>query len=490
MYLKNDKYKFAIKDDLSSFYYYKSHINRKIESFKEKNQSPKKEIKLRNNSTKNKKIINDNFSLQHILLCLSICNKKCKLEEYKYRKIPTPIEGLNCDKIDDFLFASQRLTNKVINKYNLLNKLKELNVGLIVNTELKGEHPLCGDPYYDGLDISGYSYSISLLEKSGIDVLLCGWNDLSIPDSFNHVIKIIKKMYYYINVLNKKIIVHCHAGFGRTATVLACYYIFTKKVSAEKARKLIRKGGRSRCLGSNVQFSYCREFAKYMEIIRENFFNKNKKSVTIFKINEKMLNVGEYKFKYFVEDKYIEYVPIFLLYIFDRIIEIKGNNTIDGNNIYNLILNYNNLSKEEEIKAENIIKEINNYNWGEITKCDNIKLLGYLLFKWMNDSINFVLNPDDIKHINENNYIESFTSFKESTKTIIECVSNFLFLIKAKKDSKNDEKLKQFLEKFLYSLLGYIPEENKNAQDKEKYFILLNNLIEFIIKNKFEKKKK
>jgi hypothetical protein len=174
MYLKNDKYKFTIKDDSFSYYYYKSHIKRKIESFKEKNPSPKKEIKLRNNSTKNKKIINDNFSLQHILLCLSICNKICKYEKFQYRKIPTPIEGLNCDKIDDFLFASQRLSNKVINKYNLLNKLKELNVGLIVNTEKKGEHPACGDSYYDGLDISGFSYSISLLEKNGINVLLCG----------------------------------------------------------------------------------------------------------------------------------------------------------------------------------------------------------------------------------------------------------------------------------------------------------------------------
>ena len=106
-------------------------------------------------------------------------------------------------------------------------------------------------------------------------------------------------MYYYINVLNKKIIVHCHAGYGRTAIVLSCYNIFINKVTANKARKMIRKGERKYCLGSHIQFNYCKEFAKYMEIISANFFEKNKKDITIFKINEKMLNVGKYKFKYY-----------------------------------------------------------------------------------------------------------------------------------------------------------------------------------------------
>lgn len=315
MSIKNDKYKFPSKDDFNSFYHYKSHFERKIESYEQKNPTKKEEVKLRSRTTNNKKISNDNFSLRHNLLCLSICAKKCNIEDHKCRRIPTPIEGLNCDKIDDFLFASQRLTNKVINQFDLINKLKELNVGLIVNCEEKGEHPFCGDPYYDGLDESGFAYSTSILEKNGINVLLCGWNDLGIPDSYNHLVKIVKKMYYYINVLNKKIIVHCHAGFGRTAIVLACYYIFTKKVNAEKARKLIRKGGRSRCLGSHIQFKYCREFAKYMETNRENFFEKNKKDITIFKISEKMLDVGNYKFVYFGEDNYIKYIPVFLLYI-------------------------------------------------------------------------------------------------------------------------------------------------------------------------------
>ena len=463
MSLKEDQYTFPSRDDFFAYYYYISHINRKIELYKKKNPSTNdtnEEIKLRNRSTNNKKISNNNFPLDHILLCQSLCKKNCRLENYKYRKVPTPIEGLNCDQIDDYLFASQRLTNRVINEFNLINKLKELNIGLIVNCEQKGEHPLCGDTYKDKLDICGFAYSISLLEKNGINVLLCGWEDLKIPESFNHLIKIVKKMYYYINKLNKKIIVHCHAGFGRTAIVLACYNIFTKKISAEKARELIRKGGRKYCLGSPIQFNYCKEFAKYLEISRANFYEKNKKDIIIFKINEKMLDIGEYKFKYFSENKYIKYVPIFLLYIFDRIIQIKNENKINETHVYNSILNYKDISKEEKIKIKKIINEINNYNWEEINKCDNLKLLGYLLFKWMNHSIKYILNPNNFRTINENNYSSNFNNYTESTKTIIDCISKFLCLIKDNISSENNSKFEEFLEKISSAALGYISKIN------------------------------
>lgn len=479
MSFQKNKYSFPSKDDFSSFYYYKSHINRKIESNKEKNPSPKKEIKLRNRSTFNKKVPNENFSLSHTLLCLSICSKKCIMEHNKYRKLPSAIDGLNCDQIDEYLFASQRLSNKVIKDYDLINKLKELNIGLIVNCEVKGEHPLCGDPYYEGLDPCGFSYSTPLLEKNGIEVLLCGWNDLLTPNSFQHLIKIIKKMYYYINTLKKKIIVHCHAGFGRTAIVLASYYIFTQKVGAAKARKLIRKGERKYCLGSHIQFNFVKEFAQFLEIIRMNFMEKNKKDLTIFKINEKMLDIGEYKFKYFIEKKYVEYVPIFLLYIFERIIQIKNENNDGESKIYNYILNDDINTKEENKKVKKLIQEINNHNFDEIKKCDDLKILGYLLLKWLNHSINFVINPNILSNIDIKNYS---SNLDESTKTIIDCISKFISLILDNKN-ENNELLKDFLIRFSPLLFGYSSEDIKNNKEKNNVVDKLNQLILYILKN-------
>ena len=146
------------------------------------------------------------------------------------------------------------------------------------------------------------------------------------------MIKIVKEMYYYIHTLNKKVIVHGHAGMGRTGITLACYKIFEKKIDAEKARKEISVGDRKSCLKLRKQFAYCQEFEKFLEISRQNFFEKNKKDITIFKINEKMLDVGNYKFFYFNDKNYIEYVPIFLLYIFDKIIKIKTEKKYDAKN--------------------------------------------------------------------------------------------------------------------------------------------------------------
>ena len=478
MIFNGEKHSFPSKDDFFAFYYFLSYIKRKIEFNKEKNPSIKEEVKLRNHSVKNKIIKNNNFLLNHNILCLSICGKTCKMENHKFRRIPTPIEGLNCDQIDDFLFASQRLTNRTINQFNLIKRMKELNIGLIVNCELKGEHPFCGDPYYDGLDASGFAYSIPLLEKSGIDVLLCGWNDLTIPDTFNHVIKIVKKIYYYINKLNKKVLVHCHAGFGRTAIVLACYYIFSKTVKAEKARKLIRKGGRKRCLGSQLQFNYCREFEKYLEISRANFYD-NKKDLTILKINEKFLKVSEYKLKYFGDDNFIEYVPIFLLYIFDRIIQIINNNKIDEDSINNLY-NYN-INKEEEVKAQNIINEINKYNFEEINICENIKILGYLLFKWLNNSVKYVIDKKVILNINETNYSSEYENMKDSDKSIFKCIGKFLGFFNQNESLKNSEKLKEFFNQLFSSLIG-TSKENENSQEKKKTVEKLNNYFQFIIK--------
>ena len=111
MLSKNGKYKFYQRDEFNSNFYSKPLIKRNKEYNKIFSNL---EIKIRNRSTNNKIKPNDIFSLSHIFVCLNKCKKDCKLENYKNRKIPSSIEGLNCDKVDDYLFSSQRLTNKLI----------------------------------------------------------------------------------------------------------------------------------------------------------------------------------------------------------------------------------------------------------------------------------------------------------------------------------------------------------------------------------------
>jgi len=475
MLSKNNKYKFYQKDELYTFF----HRRTKIKKTKEYLTTFHiKTTKLRNRSTKNKTKENHEFPL--LIFCLTKCKKNCLFENYKNRKNPTPIEGLNCDKIDDHIFASQRLTNELIKQFDLCNKLKEINVGLIVNLQVKGEHPNCGAVYNQGLDINGFSYSPIELEKNGILVFYCGWIDFT-PKTFNHMINIVKKMYYYIHILNKKVIVHCHAGMGRTGIVLACYKIFEKKISAEIARKEISIGERKSCLKLGKQFVYCEEFEKYLELSRENFYDKNKKDITIFKINEKMLDVGNYKFKYFNDKNFIENIPVFLLYIFDKIVEIKKEKNYDEK-IINTLLTNKELDKEEELIMENLIININKNNWKEIDKIVNLKILGNILFKWLNNSINYILAPKEIYLIDMNNYPLFYNKFNNSIKSIIDCISRFIKLIKDNSKEKSDN-IKNFRNMFISSLLGYSISEIVNKKNIET-INKLNNIIDYVINNK------
>ena len=176
MLSKNGKYIFYQKDEWHTFFHRRTLIKRQKEYV---NSFLIHSVKLRNRSTNYKIKVNkvdkidNNFPL--LFFCLTKCKKNCELENYKSRKIPTPIEGLNCDKVDEYLFSSQRLSNELIKQYDLINKLKELNVGLIVNCQVSGEHPNCGTVYNIGLDKNGFSYSNFELEKNGIHVLYSGW---------------------------------------------------------------------------------------------------------------------------------------------------------------------------------------------------------------------------------------------------------------------------------------------------------------------------
>lgn len=455
------------KDDFSSTLLKAGLLKRKknyIESFSKK-------LNLRNRSVQNKHKSNTNFDLSNILMCRRSCKKNCLMETDKKRKIVSSIEGLNCDQIDENLFASSRLTNRVIKEKDLISKFKKLNIGLIVNCQEKGEHPICGSPFNDGLDPCGFAYSTNELENNGIHVLKCGWKDFGPPSSFSHIIKVVKTMYYYIHTLNKKILVHCHAGYGRTAIAVCCYLIYEKNVSPEEARQEFRKGPRKNCLSGGVQFEYCKEFYEYLKICRENFETGGKKNVAIFKTNENIFNVGNYKFLYFDDNNFINNVPIFLLYIFDRIIQIKKEKNIDQK-IINDYLIKKEINESQEIIIQNLKSEINNYKLDIINKVEDIVILGKLLFIWLNDSIIYVINSNELLSINDKSYPLTFENIKDATKNLINSIVKFILLIIDNK-IENIDKIKEFLEIFIPSLIG----KYDNSEIKKKSIEKIRTLI-------------
>ena len=431
------------------------------------------------NSTKNNDNIISNeplFSLKETLICTFCGGKNCKHENFLNHKNPA-IYGLNSDKIGENIYASQRPSDSLIKKYNLISKFKELKIGLIVNLQLPGEHPYCGP---DSLNESGFSYSPSLFESEGISVGLYGWKDLDVPNSLYHMLQVVKKMYYYINDLKKKVLVHCHAGYGRTGTTIACYKIFDECISAEAARDEIRKV-REKSIQNRSQFNYCVKFQEYIRRLKGNFLLKEKRSIENFLKYQDDLNIGKYKF---INFKYNKSVPLFLIYIFDALIDIKNKTNIDELTLYNYLNSSLTKNETDSELMNTIIKNVNNYNWDILYSCEEPLILKELLFDWLTNSIEYVFNPENISKINEN-----LSNFEKELKTCeyqtLLIIVKFIKLIQDKDEDKEIENQRKiFIENISKYFLGYTSEEDELNDEESENVDKLVNLINFIFNKK------
>ena len=431
------------------------------------------------NSTKNNDNIISNeplFSLKETLICTFCGGKNCKHENFLNHKNPA-IYGLNSDKIGENIYASQRPSDSLIKKYNLISKFKELKIGLIVNIQLPGEHPYCGP---DSLNESGFSYSPSLFESEGINVGLYGWKDLDVPNSLYHMLQVVKTMYYYINDLKKKVLVHCHAGYGRTGTTIACYKIFDECISAEAARDEIRKV-REKSIQNRSQFNYCVKFQEYIRRLKGNFLLKEKRSIENFLKYQDDLNIGKYKF---INFKYNKSVPLFLIYIFDSLIDIKNKTNIDELTLYNYLNSSLTKNETDSELMNTIIKNVNNYNWDILYSCEEPLILKELLFDWLTNSIEYVFNPENISKLNEN-----LSNFEKELKTCeyqtLLIIVKFIKLIQDKDEDKEIENQRKiFIENISKYFLGYTSEEDELNDEESENVHKLVNLINLIFNKK------
>ena len=427
-------------------------------------------------SVKNYNMISNEplFSLKETFICTFCGGKNCKHENFLNHKNPA-IHGLNSDKIDDNIYASQRPSNSLIKKYDLISKFKELGIGLIVNLQLPGEHPYCGP---DPLDESGFSYSPSIFESEDIHVGLYGWKDLDVPNSLYHMLQVVKDMYNYIHYKNKKILVHCHAGYGRTGTTIACYKIFDECISAEAAKDEIRKV-RAQCIQNSSQFNYCVNFQEFIRRLKANFYLKEKRSIENFLKYQEDLNIGKYKF---ISFKYNKSVPLFLLYIFDSIIDIKNKINIDELSLYTYLNSSLELKENDTELFNTIIKNINEYNWDILYSCEEPVILGQLLFDWLKNSVKFIFNNENVQKINENfNIFDKCLSTCENQTLII--FSNFIKLIKDKEENEEIDIQKNiFILNFFKYSLGYSTEENSLGENEKNNADKLFKLINYINK--------
>lgn len=151
--------------------------------------------------------------------------KMCKHENYKKCTNPA-IKGLHSNWVLNLLIGSQRLSDRLIHEHDIIAQFKEKGVKAIFNLEEPGEHPFCGDGI---IPKTGFSYTPELLMRHQIQYYNTYWKDLTTP-SHETTVRIVQLMHKIVvdggTNLKHKILVHCHAGQGRTAIIIGAYILY------------------------------------------------------------------------------------------------------------------------------------------------------------------------------------------------------------------------------------------------------------------------
>lgn len=144
-----------------------------------------------------------------------------------------------------------------------VSELKRLGFGMVVNLQEVGEHASCGP---GNLEHTGFTYDPATLQQHQISYCPMAWPDMNVP-ALPHVLKIVQVMHKVVELDQKNVAVHCHAGLGRTGLVIACYLVFSLGCSATYAIGEVRKGRRG-ALQTHAQEAFVLVFEIWIQHLR------------------------------------------------------------------------------------------------------------------------------------------------------------------------------------------------------------------------------
>ena len=103
--------------------------------------------------------------------------KWCKHENWKLCQNPA-VQGLHSEWVEGLIIGSQRLSDRLMKEFNIVDQFKKLGVVAVFNLQEPGEHPYCGDGIIPKI---GYSYTPELLSNGGVAYYNFHWKDLTTP---------------------------------------------------------------------------------------------------------------------------------------------------------------------------------------------------------------------------------------------------------------------------------------------------------------------
>jgi protein tyrosine phosphatase domain-containing protein 1 len=176
--------------------------------------------------------------------------------------------GLHAECVADLLIGSQRPSDRLIKEFGIIEQFKQRGVAAVINLEEPGEHPYCGDGI---IPRTGFAYTPEKIMNAGVQYYNFYWKDLEVPAPgyLLHIVQIMHSIVLQGGPERKnKILVHCHAGQGRTAVVIGAYLLYSGMAKDAADAVAIAQRGRSKLFAHAYNRRCVEDFVPFLRNLR------------------------------------------------------------------------------------------------------------------------------------------------------------------------------------------------------------------------------
>ncbi|XP_052741753.1 protein tyrosine phosphatase domain-containing protein 1 [Bicyclus anynana] len=167
------------------------------------------------------------------LQCALFCGgSRCQYE--LPRQSNSAVQGLYSDWVTDDILAMARPSTAGIAARNIIQQFHSWGIRTVINLQTPGEHASCGP----ALTKSGFTYDPNIFMTNDIYYYNFAWPDYG-EASLSGLLDMSKVLSFALQ--EGRVAIHCHAGLGRTGVLIACYLVYSLRIRANDAIRLVRK---------------------------------------------------------------------------------------------------------------------------------------------------------------------------------------------------------------------------------------------------------